>query len=98
MKSIYLNFLVLFFIFNVNASTSFEKISNDFELIYNNWNNGNFDKYEDIFRRDKYLNHEDLRHKNYRRMSAFERRLYVIFHLTILPMPYYSPINSLSLA
>ncbi len=39
----------------------------------------------DIFRRDKYLNHEDLRHKNYRRMSAFERRLYVIFHLTILP-------------
>ena len=52
MKSIYLNFLVLFFIFNVNASTSFEKISNDFELIYNNWNNGNFDKYEDIFRRD----------------------------------------------
>ncbi|MBH19574.1 MAG: asparagine synthase (glutamine-hydrolyzing) [Crocinitomicaceae bacterium] len=39
----------------------------------------------DIFRKDKYLSHEDLRHKNYRRMSAFERRLYVIFHLTILP-------------
>ena len=39
----------------------------------------------DIFRNDKYLNHEDLRHKNYRKMSAFERRLYVIFHLTILP-------------
>ncbi len=39
----------------------------------------------DIFRKDKYLIHEDLRHKNYRRMSAFERRLYVIFHLTILP-------------
>ena len=39
----------------------------------------------DVFRKDKYLNHEDLRHKNYRKMSAFERRLYVIFHLTILP-------------
>ena len=40
----------------------------------------------DIFRNDKYLSHEDLRHKNYRKMSAFERRLYVIFHLTILPI------------
>ena len=39
----------------------------------------------DFFRKDKYLSHEDLRHKNYRRMSLFERRLYVIFHLTILP-------------
>ena len=39
----------------------------------------------DIFRKDKYLSHEDLRHKNYQRMSALERRLYVIFHLTILP-------------
>ena len=39
----------------------------------------------DIFRKDKYLSHEDLLHPNYRRMSAFERRLYVIFHLTILP-------------
>ena len=39
----------------------------------------------DIFRKDKYLSHEDLHHKNYRRMSAFERRLYVLFHLTILP-------------
>ena len=52
MKSIYLYFFSLFFIFNVNASTNFEKYSNDFELIYNNWNVGNFDKYEDIFRRD----------------------------------------------
>ena len=39
----------------------------------------------DFFRKDKYLSHEDLRHKNYLRMSVFERRLYVIFHLTILP-------------
>jgi len=39
----------------------------------------------DIFRKDKYLSHEDVLHPNYRRMSAFERRLYVIFHLTILP-------------
>ena len=38
----------------------------------------------DIIRNDKYLSHEDLRHKKYRRMSAFERRLYVLFHLTIL--------------
>lgn len=52
MKSLYLYFFYLFFIFNVNASTSFEKISNDFEFIYIKWNNGNFDKYEDIFRRD----------------------------------------------
>ena len=52
MKFLYLYFFSLFFIFNVNASTNFEKISNDFEFIYNEWNNGNFDKYEDIFRRD----------------------------------------------
>lgn len=39
----------------------------------------------DFFRKDKYLSHEDLRHINYRKMSVFERRLYVIFHLTILP-------------
>ena len=39
----------------------------------------------DVFRKDKYLSHEDLRHKNYLKMSPFERRLYVIFHLTILP-------------
>ena len=39
----------------------------------------------DFFRKDKYLSHEDIRHKNYRRMSPFERRLYVIFHITILP-------------
>lgn len=52
MKFIYLYFFSLFFIFNVNASTNFEKISNDFEFIYNEWNNGNFDKYENIFRRD----------------------------------------------
>jgi hypothetical protein len=52
MKFLYLYFLSLFFIFNVNASTNFEKISNDFELIYNSWNNGEFNRYEDIFRRD----------------------------------------------
>ena len=52
MKSLYLYFFYLFFIFNVNASTIFEKISNDFEFIYIKWNSGNFDKYEDIFRRD----------------------------------------------
>jgi hypothetical protein len=54
MKFLYLYFLSLFFIFNanVNASTNFEKISNDFELIYNSWNHGEFNKYEDIFRRD----------------------------------------------
>ena len=52
MKYLYLFFFSIFFIFNVNASTNFEKYFNDFELIYNNWNNGNFDKYEDIFRRD----------------------------------------------
>ena len=52
MKYLYLYFFSIFFIFNVNASTNFEKYFNDFELIYNNWSNGNFDKYEDIFRRD----------------------------------------------
>ncbi len=52
MKFLYLYFLSLFFIFNVNASTNFEKISNDFELIYNSWNRGEFNRYEDIFRRD----------------------------------------------
>ena len=52
MKFLYLYFLSLFFIFNVNASTNFEKISNDFELIYNSWNHGEFNRYEDIFRRD----------------------------------------------
>ena len=52
MKFLYLYFLSLFFIFNVNASTNFEKISNDFELIYNSWNKGEFNRYEDIFRRD----------------------------------------------
>ena len=52
MKFLYLYFLSLFFIFNVNASTNFEKISNDFKLIYNSWNYGEFNKYEDIFRRD----------------------------------------------
>ena len=52
MKFLYLYLLSLFFIFNVNASTNFEKISNDFELIYNSWNRGEFNRYEDIFRRD----------------------------------------------
>ena len=52
MKFLYLYFLSSFFIFNVNASTNFEKISNDFELIYNSWNKGEFNRYEDIFRRD----------------------------------------------
>ena len=52
MKFLYLYFLSLFFIFNVNASTNFEKISNDFKLIYNSWNYGEFNKYENIFRRD----------------------------------------------
>ena len=52
MKFLYLYFLSLFFIFNVNASTNFEKISNDFKLIYNSWNHGEFNKYENIFRRD----------------------------------------------
>ena len=52
MKFLYLYFLSLFFIFNAHASTKFEKISNDFELIYNSWNYGEFNKYEDIFRRD----------------------------------------------
>ena len=52
MKSLYFYFFYLFFIFNVNASTNFEKISNDFEVIYIKWNSGNFNKYEDIFRRD----------------------------------------------
>ena len=52
MKFLYLYFLSLFFIFNVNASTNFEKISNDFQLIYNSWNNGELNKYENIFRRD----------------------------------------------
>jgi hypothetical protein len=52
MKFIYPYLFFLFFIFNANASTNFEKISKDFKLIYNDWNNGNFDKYEDIFRRD----------------------------------------------
>src|SRR6056300_1448507 len=52
MKFLYLYFLSLFFIFNVNASTNFEKISNDFKLIYNSWNKGEFNRYEDIFRRD----------------------------------------------
>ena len=52
MKFLYLYFLSLFFIFNVNASTNFEKISNDFKLIYNSWNHGEFNRYEDIFRRD----------------------------------------------
>ena len=51
MKFLYFIFF-LFFILNTNASTNFEKISKDFELIYNDWNNGNFNKYEDIFRRD----------------------------------------------
>ena len=49
MKFLYLYFFSLFFIFNANASTNFEKISNDFELIYNSWNYGEFNKYEDIF-------------------------------------------------
>ena len=52
MKFLYLYFFSLFFIFNANASTNFKKISNDFELIYNSWNYGEFNKYEDIFRRD----------------------------------------------
>ena len=52
MKFLYLYFLSLFFVFNANASTNFEKVSNDFELIYNSWNHGEFNKYEDIFRRD----------------------------------------------
>ena len=39
----------------------------------------------DFFRKDKYFSNNDLRHNNYRIMLAFERRLYVIFHLTILP-------------
>ena len=52
MKSLYLYFFSLFFVFNANASTNFEKISNDFKLIYNSWNYGEFNKYEDIFRRD----------------------------------------------
>ena len=52
MKYLYLYFFSIFFIFNLNLSNNFEKYFNDFELIYNNWNNGNFDKYEDIFRRD----------------------------------------------
>jgi len=52
MKFLYLYFFSLFFIFNANASTNFEKISNDFELIYNSWNYGELNKYEDIFRRD----------------------------------------------
>ena len=52
MKFLYLYFFSLFFIFNANASTNFKKISNDFELIYNSWNHGEFNKYEDIFRRD----------------------------------------------
>jgi hypothetical protein len=52
MKFLYLYFFSLFFIFNVNASTNFEKISSDFQLIYNSWNHGEFNKYENIFRRD----------------------------------------------
>ena len=52
MKFLYLYFFSLFFIFNANASTNFEKISNDFKLIYSSWNNGEFNKYENIFRRD----------------------------------------------
>ena len=52
MKFLYSFIFFLFFILNTNASTNFEKISKDFELIYNDWNNGNFNKYEDIFRRD----------------------------------------------
>jgi hypothetical protein len=52
MKFLYLYFFSLFFIFNANASTNFEKVSSDFQLIYNSWNHGEFNKYEDIFRRD----------------------------------------------
>lgn len=52
MKFLYVYFFSLFFAFNAYASNNFEKISNDFELIYNNWNTGKFDKYENIFRRD----------------------------------------------
>ena len=52
MKFLYLYFFSLFFIFNANASTNFEKVSSDFQLIYNSWNNGEFNRYEDIFRRD----------------------------------------------
>jgi hypothetical protein len=52
MKILYLYLFTLAFTVNVHASTNFAKISNDFELIYNNWNKGNFNKYENIFRTD----------------------------------------------
>ncbi len=52
MKIFFSSLISFFFIFNVHASTNFEKISNDFELIYNEWNNREYEKYEHIFRRD----------------------------------------------
>ena len=52
MKFLFFNLISLFLIFNAHASANFEKISNDFELIYNEWNNRKYEKYEHIFRRD----------------------------------------------
>ena len=48
MKFLFFYLFSLFFIFNVHASSNFEKISNDFELIYNEWNNRKYEKYENI--------------------------------------------------
>ena len=52
MKFLFFNLISLFLIFNAHASANFKKISNDFELIYNEWNNRKYEKYEHIFRRD----------------------------------------------
>ncbi len=52
MKFFFISLINFFFIFNAHGSSNFEKISNDFELIYNNWNNRKYEKYEHIFRRD----------------------------------------------
>ena len=44
MKFLFFNLISLFLIFNAHASANFEKISNDFELIYNEWNNRKYEK------------------------------------------------------
>jgi asparagine synthase (glutamine-hydrolysing) len=39
----------------------------------------------DIMRGDEYLINEDRHHENYKRMDLFSKKLYELFHMTILP-------------